>query len=142
MLDKHADLTAQIISAFYFVYNALGWGFLEKIYKNAFAHELRKRGFQVDVEVPIQVVYDGVIMGEYFADIVVNGVVILELKAVSRLTDSHEAQLLHYLRATHFEVGLLFNFGPEPEFQRKIYDDELKMRRRRNAEQKRGSNSK
>jgi len=137
MLDKHSDLTAQIINTFYFVYNTLGWGFLEKIYKNAFAHELRKRGFRVEVEVPIKVMYDGVLIGEYYADIVVNGLIILELKSVDRLTATHEAQLLHYLCATSFEIGMLFNFGPEPEFTRKIYDDELKQKRRMNMARKR-----
>jgi len=126
MEHKHADLTRRIIAAFYVVYNKLGYGFLEKVYENSMVIELRKRGLKVITQHPIQVFYDGQVVGEYFADLVVNDLVITEIKAVSRLLQEHEAQLLNYLRATPYEVGLLLNFGPKPDIKRKVYDNELK----------------
>ena len=123
---KHADLTEKIIGAFYKVYNTLGYGFSEKVYENALAHELRKLSLKVEPQARIVVYYDGEIVGEYQADLVVNGVVIVELKAVRQLADEHEAQLLNYLKATPIEVGLLLNFGPKAEIKRKVYDNERK----------------
>ena len=123
---KHSALTKQIIGIFYDVYNTLGYGFLEKVYENAFALRLRQVGFDVQQRVPITVYFDGVIVGEYYADLIVNGLIILELKAVKALTEAHEAQLLNYLQATTYEVGLLFNFGPKPDFTRKAYDNDRK----------------
>lgn len=117
----HDDLTDGIISAFYDVYNKLGHGFLEKVYENALIHELRKRGFHVSKQVPLDVWYDSVKVGSYFADLLINNTVIVELKAVSVLVEEHEAQLLHYLKASKFEVGLLLNFGPKPSFRRKVF---------------------
>jgi GxxExxY protein len=122
MLVKHAELTEKIIAAFYAVYNTLGTGFLEKVYRNALALELAKRGLDAQIEVPIRVYYDGVEVGEYFADLVVQKCVLVELKAVEKVSGEHEAQLLHYLRATDYEVGLLLNFGPEPLVRRKVLD--------------------
>lgn len=122
MLVKHAELTEKIIAAFYAVYNTLGTGFLEKVYRNALALELAKRGLDTQIEVPIRVYYDGVEVGEYFADLVVQKCVLVELKAVEKVSGEHEAQLLHYLRATDYEVGLLLNFGPEPLVRRKVLD--------------------
>jgi GxxExxY protein len=119
---KHAELTGRIINAFYHVYNCLGYGFLEAVYGNALAHELRKRGFEVRQQAPIEVRYDGEVVGQYFADLLVNGAVIVELKAASEITDAHQAQLLNYLKATGVEVGLLLNFGPKPGMRRKIYE--------------------
>lgn len=118
---KYTDLTGKIIGAFYTVYNSLGYGFLEKVYENALAIELQNVGLSVEQQKPIMVYYAGQPVGEYFADIVVNDVVIVELKAVKQLTVEHEAQLLNYLKAISLEVGLLFNFGPQPEFKRKAY---------------------
>ncbi len=123
---KHGTLTDAILSAFFFVYKQLGYGFLEKVYRNALAQELRKRGFQVKVEVPIKVYYDGVIVGEYFADLLVNDLVILELKVAEAISREHEAQLINYLKATHVEVGLILNFGAQPKARRKVFDNELK----------------
>ncbi len=123
---KHAALTDRIIGAFYSVYNRLGYGFTEKVYENALALELRKLGLQVEQQKPIKVYYDGQVVGEYFADIVVNGAVILELKAVRRFLKEHEAQLLNYLKATTVEVGMLLNFGPKSDFRRKVYDNDRK----------------
>ncbi len=123
---KYEELTGQIIKAFYTVYNALGYGFLEKVYENALAIELRKMGLHVVRQPPIKVYYDGQVVGEYFADLVVDERVIVELKAVRKLLKEHEAQLLNYLNATEYEVGLLFNFGPQPHFKRKVFDNDRK----------------
>ena len=125
-VGKHADLTKKIIGAFFRVYNVLGYGFLEKIYENALALELRKLGLRVEQQKRITVYYDGQEMGEYFADIVVNGIIIVELKAARQLSKEHTAQLLNYLKATTIEVGLLLNFGPKAEFERKVYDNDRK----------------
>ncbi len=119
---KHSELTEAIINAFYHVYNALGYGFLEKVYVNALIHELTKRGFKVERKVAIKVYYDGVIVGEYEADLLINDLIILEIKAAEAIAPEHEAQLLNYLRATGKEVGLILNFGPKPQVRRKIYE--------------------
>ena len=118
----HADLTEKIIGAFYQVHATLGWGFLEKVYHNALLHELSKRGLRVETKKKYDVYYDGVLVGEYFADIVVEGAVILELKSAHQLAPEHEAQLLNYLRASSVDVGLLLNFGPKAQFRRKVYE--------------------
>lgn len=104
-------LTERIIGCAFTVSNALGCGFLEKVYENALAHELRKSGLLVKQQEPIKVSYDGVIVGEYFADILVNDTVIIELKAVRELTDAFAAQCLNYLKATGLPICLLLNFG-------------------------------
>jgi len=123
---KHKELTSQIIKAFYDVYNALGYGFLEKVYQNALVIELQKLGLQVVPQSPIEVRYHGHVVGEYFADVLVEGKVIVEIKAARTLTAAHQAQLLNYLKATPYEVGLLLNFGPTPQIKRKIYDNDQK----------------
>ena len=123
MLNKHAGLTELIIKAFYTVYNTLGYGFSEKVYHKAMVVELQALGLKTASEHPIAVYYKGENIGEYYADIIVNDCVIVELKSVKELLDEHEAQLLNYMRATIYEVGLLLNFGPEAKFQRKSYDN-------------------
>ena len=125
-LYKHSDLTEKILGAFYAVYSTLGYGFLEKVYVKALMIELTKRGMIVRDEYPIKVYYDGQLIGEYFADIVVNDLVILEIKATGVLAKEHEAQLLNYLKATPYEVGLLLNFGPKPENKRRSFDNNRK----------------
>lgn len=125
---KHAELTEQIIRAFYTLYNILGYGFLEKVYVKALLLELKKLGLTVACEVAIDVLYAGEVIGEYFADLVVNGVVIVEVKAARILAEEHEAQLLNYLKAARFEVGLLLNFGPKAEIKRKAFDNTHKGR--------------
>lgn len=117
----HEEITSEIIAAFYVVYNKLGYGFLEKVYENALIFELQKRGFAVKQQVPIQVYYEGQVVGEYFADLLVQDTVILELKVVDEIIDAHEAQLINYLKATKLEVGLVLSFGSKPEFKRKIF---------------------
>ncbi|MGQ0604855.1 MAG: GxxExxY protein [Anaerolineales bacterium] len=118
---KHSELTDGIINVFYHVYKTLGYGFLEKVCVNALVHELKKRGYIVAAKVSLKVYYDGVVVGDYEADVIVNDLIILEIKAVDALAPEHEAQLLNYLRATDKEVGLLLNFGPKPQVKRKIY---------------------
>lgn len=125
-LYKHSKLTDQIIGAFYAVYSALGYGFLENVYVKALMIELKKRGLNVRDELPIRVYYDGQLVGEYFADLVVNELVILEIKATRAIATEHEAQLLNYLKATPYEVGLLLNFGPKPETKRRSFDNNRK----------------
>ena len=119
---KHSELTQKIIKAAQNVHNELGYGFLEKVYHNALVLELRKIGFDVASEEPISVCYDGQTVGEYFADIVVDDKVILEIKAVQALNPVHEAQLVNYLKATNIDVGLLLNFGKSLEVKRKIFE--------------------
>jgi len=100
----HAELTREIIGCAYKVFNTLGAGFLEKIYENAMVIELEKAGFQVQQQVPIQVFYEEIKIGDYFADIMVNNKVIIELKASTDLVKAHEVQLVNYLKATGIEV--------------------------------------
>jgi GxxExxY protein len=114
---KHTHLTDQIIKAFYTVYNKLGYGFLEKVYVNALLIELKKMGIPAEAQYAIKVYYDGNVVGEYFADILVDRLVIVEAKAAKTIASDHEAQLLNYLKATDIEVGLLLNFGPKAEFK-------------------------
>jgi GxxExxY protein len=120
---KHKELTEDIIKIFYKVYNTLGYGFLEKIYEKAMMIEFRKAGIPAESQVPIKVTYEGEIVGEHAADIVVDNKVIIELKASKKLAEEHQAQLLNYLKATDMEVGLLLNFGPKPEISRKVFDN-------------------
>ena len=116
----HEQISGKVITAFYNVYNQLGYGFLEKVYENALIIELKKQGLQAVAQEAINVYYDEVRVGEYFANIIVNGVLILELKSVDLLRDEHFKQLLNYLKATIKELGLLLNFGKKPEFRRLI----------------------
>ncbi len=120
---KHGELTDKILGAFYKVYNALGHGFLEKVYENALVRELRKLGLEVKQQAPIHVYYDGEIVGEYFADLIVEDKVIIELKAAESIVDAHLAQLTNYLKATRQEVGLVLNFGSEPTFARRVFEN-------------------
>ena len=126
VLYKHSDLTEQIIGAFYAVYSTLGYGFLEDVYVKALVIELKKRGLIPITEQPIEVYYADQLIGRYFADVVVNDLVIVELKAVKVLVAEHEAQLLNYLKATPYEVGLLLNSGPKPETKRRSFDNSRK----------------
>ena len=122
----HKDLTNQILKTYYDVYNELGYGFLEKVYQNALFIELKNRGFRVEAEKQIKVFYKNNAVGEYFADLLVNDTVILELKATEVIIKEFEYQLINYLRATEIEVGLLLNFGIKPEFRRKVFSNERK----------------
>ncbi|TSA28557.1 GxxExxY protein [bacterium] len=119
----NSELTEEIISCFYKVYNTLGYGFLEKVYENAMKIELEKKGFSIESQKSIQVIYTGEIVGNYFADIIVNNMIILEIKANDVLVEENEIQLINYLKATNLEVGLLLNFGKKPEIKRKIFSN-------------------
>jgi len=123
---KHKSLSDIVLCCFYTVYNSLGYGFLEKVYENAMVHELTKRGVTSLSQFPIAVYYDGEAVGYYFADLVVENSVIVEIKAAKTLVVEHEAQMLNYLKATEIEVGLLLNFGPKAEFRRKVFDNTRK----------------
>ena len=120
---KYKELTQKIIMIFYKVYNKLGYGFLEKVYENAMIIEFRKESIPVVSQSPIEVSYENEIIGDYYADLLVDNKVIVEIKAVKNLSDEHEAQVLNYLKATNIEVGLLFNFGPKPEIKPKAFDN-------------------
>ena len=122
----HQDLTERIIKCFYEVYNQLGYGFLEKVYEHSMMIELAREDLQTRNQVPINVQYKGELVGDYFADIIVNDVVILELKAAESVVEEHELQLINYLKATNVEVGLLLNFGRKPELRRKIFTNDRK----------------
>ena len=122
----HKEITEEIIKAYYQVYNTLGYGFLEKVYENAMVIELYKNGLHVEQQKNIRVYYNANIIGDYFADLLVDDKVIVELKAAHKLCKAHEAQLLNYLRATQIEVGLLLNFGINPAFKRKIFQNKFK----------------
>ena len=123
---KHQELTEIIIGVFYEVYNELGFGFLEKIYEEAMARVLRSKGLEVQQQAKVPVWFRGEKIGSYEADLIVAGAVLIELKACKNLDSSHEAQVLHYLRSTELEVGLLFNFGPRPQVRRFAFDNDRK----------------
>lgn len=122
----HKSLTEAVLKTYFDVYNELGYGFLEKVYQNSLYLELRSRGFEVEAQKQIKVHFKGAEVGEYYVDIVVNKVVILELKAAEYIVEEFESQLINYLKATEIEVGLLLNFGKKPEFRRKVFENSRK----------------
>ena len=122
----HEELTNAIIKTFYEVYNELGYGFLEKVYQKSLFLELKNKGFKVEAQKKISVYYKGIEVGEYYADLIVEDLVILELKAAEYIVKDFENQILNYLRSTNCEVGLLLNFGKKPEFKRKIFENNRK----------------
>ena len=117
----HLDLSATVIGAFYETYNALGFGFLESVYENAFAIQLEHCGLRVERQRPITVRYRGNIVGDFRADLVVEERLLVEIKAASALLPVHEAQLINYLKGTGLQLGLLLNFGPRPQVRRRIF---------------------
>lgn len=123
----HSDLTGKVINAFYKVNNKLGFGFLEKVYENAMRLELQKMNLKVEQQKNIRVYYDNNKVGDYYADLLINDIVIVELKAAESLCREHELQLINYLKATDIEVGLLLNFGKKAEFKRKIFTNDQKL---------------
>ena len=123
---KQEEITNLIIKAFYKVYNTLGYGFLEKVYENAMRIELLEMGLFVEQQKRINVYYLSQMVGDYYADLKVNDLVIVELKASEVIIEEHENQLINYLKATEIEVGLLLNFGKKPEVKRKVFDNERK----------------
>jgi GxxExxY protein len=123
---KYADLSGKIIGIFYDVYNELGYGFLESVYEESLVIALRQAGLVVNRQVPVAVWFRNQKVGEFRADVTVEQRVLLELKCAKGLDPAHEAQILHYLRSTDIEVGLLLNFGLKPQFRRLIFDNERK----------------
>jgi len=122
----YKDLSNKVIKCFFNVYYTLGFGFLEKVYENALMIELLKNGIRAEKQKPIKVFYSEIQVGEYFADIIVENSLILELKAVERIVEEHEFQLINYLKATEIEIGILLNFGRKAEFRRKIFTNDRK----------------
>jgi GxxExxY protein len=118
---KHEEITDCIIRIFYQVYNELGYGFLERVYQNAFYIALKQEGLNVVAQQKIKVVFRGVIIGEFIADLVVESKIIIEIKAAESIVPAHEFQLINYLKCSEMEVGLLLNFGKKPEIRRKVF---------------------
>ena len=123
---KHEQLTEKVIGIFYDVYNELGYGFLESVYEESMVIALREAGLLVDRQVPVPVWFRDHRVGEFRADLLVDKIVLLELKCARLLEPAHEAQLLHYLKSTAIEIGLLLNFGSRPQFRRFLFDNERK----------------
>ena len=123
---KHSEMTGKILGAFFQLHKELGFGFSEKVYESALEVLLIELGMIVERQKEICVYYHGKVVGQYKADMIVNDVVLLEIKSVEKLIDVHDAQLLNYLNATELEVGLLLNFGRQAEFHRKVYDNPRK----------------
>lgn len=124
---KHSELSETIIGVFYEVYNELGYGFLESVYRNSLQLALLARGLRVQTEVAVPVFFRGKNVGDFRADMMVNGFVMLELKTADGISIAHEAQLLNYLRATKLEIGLILNFGPKAQVRRLAYDNARKL---------------
>ena len=123
----HKDITDKIIKCFYEVYNILGYGFLEKVYESSLYNELISCGLSCERQKKIDVFYKGKLVGEYYADIIAEQKVIIELKAAEAIWEEHEFQLINYLKGTNIEVGLLLNFGKKPEIRRKIFTNDRKL---------------
>ena len=119
------ELTERVIGIFYAVHKDLGHGFAESVYENAFALALRAVGLAVEQQRRLLVRYRGIVVGEFFADIVVEERLLIELKTVSNIIPAHEAQLTNYLKATGLRVGMLLNFGPRAQFKRRVFDPAL-----------------
>ncbi|WP_264553047.1 GxxExxY protein [Flavobacterium sp. N2038] len=122
----HKEISKPILQIFYDVYNQLGYGFLEKVYQNAMYFELIAQGYKVEAQKQIKVYYKNKLVGEFYADLLVEDAIILELKACEYLVSSHIAQLLNYLKSTQIEVGLVLNFGETPDFKRLVYTNDRK----------------
>jgi len=124
---QQSEMTDAIINCFYKVYNSLGYGFLERVYEKSLLLELTNNSFKVEVQKPVKVFYSGEIVGEYFCDLLIEDKVLVEIKATPSILKEHEAQLLNYLKATNVEVGLVLNFGPEPQIRRKVFSNKSKF---------------
>ncbi|UPQ80760.1 GxxExxY protein [Flavobacterium azooxidireducens] len=122
----HKSITDAILKAYYNVYNELGSGFLEKVYQNSMFFELKSFGLKVEAQKQIKVYFKNQLVGDFYSDLLIEDKVIVELKATEFLMDIHTAQIINYLKATPIEVGMLLNFGEEPEFKRVIYTNNRK----------------
>jgi GxxExxY protein len=123
----YSELSDNVINCFYKVYNTLGFGFLEKIYQKSLEIELNRNKINFESQYPVNVYYDNLIVGEFYADILVEKKIILEIKAIEKLVKENENQLINYLKSTDIQVGLLLNFGKEPEVKRRIYTNDRKQ---------------
>ena len=123
----HKSITDSILKVYYEIYNGLGYGFLEKVYQNAMYFQLKSLGYKVEAQKQINVYFKGQRVGEYYSDLIVEDVVIVELKTSELIMNIHVAQIINYLKATPIEVGMLLNFGEEPEFKRIIYTNDRKI---------------
>ena len=130
---KHSELTDAIIGVFYEVYNELGFGFLESVYQKALCMALIQKGLRVESEVATSVFFRGEKVGDFRADLIVNQIVLLELKTAEKIVRAHEAQVLNYLRSTTLELGLILNFGPQPQIRGLVLDNARKPLRGRHA---------
>ena len=126
---KYSDITETIIKEAYYVYNILGYGFLEKVYENALFKRLNNTELHITQQYPINVYFENEKIGEFFCDLIVDNKVIVEVKAVERLNAAHEVQLVNYLKATKIEVGLLINFGKRIEIRRKVFSKNKNRRK-------------
>ena len=126
---KHETLTEKLIGTFYTLYNELGHGFIGSIYRRGYALMLQDEGLSFVEQAPVRVVHRGRDLGEFRMDLVVEGIVLVELKAVKALEATHEKQVFNYLKATNIEVGLLFNFGPRAQLRRVLLENEYKCQR-------------
>jgi GxxExxY protein len=130
---KHSELTDTVIGVFYEVYNELGFGFLESVYRNSLRLALMEKGLSVEEEVAVSVFFRGHNVGDFRADLVVNGTILLELKTAEQIVAAHESQVLNYLRSTALELGLILNFGPKPQVRRLLLDNSRKHTKRHHA---------
>lgn len=130
---KHSELTDLIIAVFHDVYNELGFGFLESVYRNSLRLALLDKGLTVEQEVPVTVFFRGNNVGDFRADLVVNGTILLELKTAEQIIAAHESQVLSYLRSTALELGLILNFGPKPQVCRLLLDNSRKHAKTQHA---------
>jgi GxxExxY protein len=130
---KHSELTELIIGVFYEVYNELGFGFLESVYRNSLHLALLEKGLAVEQEVPVTVFFRGKNVGDFRADLVVNETILLELKTAEQIVAAHESQVLNYLRSTSLELGLILNFGPRPQVRRMLLDNSRKYAKAQHA---------
>jgi GxxExxY protein len=127
---QHSNVTEIILAGFYEVFNVLGSGFVEAVYIAALVIVLRRKGLQVEEKPSLPVYFNGRILGRFTPDLLVNGVVIVEAKAVRAIDGAHKAQVINYLKASSVEVGLLLNFGDTPQFQRLVFDNARKAARK------------
>jgi len=118
---RHSELSKGIIAAAYDVHNELGHGFLEKVYRNALAIRLDEQDIKYVLEMPLKVTYHDKVVGEYYPDMVVEDKIIVEIKAVTKLSAIHEVQLVNYLKATGLDLGLLINFGESVQVKRRVF---------------------
>ncbi len=122
----HSRTTNLVLKAFYQVHNILGYGFLERVYSSSLIIAGKDLGLSIEREVPVKIYFKGLLVAKYQVDLVADRAVLIELKAARAIAEEHEAQLLNYLKATTYEVGLLLSFGPKPEFRRRVFENSRK----------------